>query len=178
MRFRQDSPEFGLRIVLAKVFVCLIFSLMGMRLWYLQGMKGTYYRDLSENNRTRTIRTASPRGTIFDREGRILVRNRASFDVGLLLEDTPDPENTVLELANLTRQDPQSILKQFSSRRKSRPFEPRPVLVDVSRARLARIKVNTHLLPGVMVSAVPTRLYPNGPLAAQLFGFTRVAYTS
>jgi penicillin-binding protein 2 len=173
MSFRPQQIDFGRRLLLAQLFVCLFFSVIGARLWYLQGIKGNYYRNMSENNRTRTIRTASPRGMIFDREGRILVRNRASFNVGLLMEDTPEPEQTVLQLAALSEVESATALEQFTKSKGNRPFEPRVVLTDLTRARLARIKVNTHQLPGVMVSNVPTRRYPNGTVAAQLFGFTR-----
>lgn len=173
MSFRPQLPEIGTRIFLAQAVVCTVFALMGLRLWFLQGVYGDYYRDLSENNRTRTIRTASPRGMIFDRDGRILVRNRAAFNIGLFMEDTPNPDEMVLHLAGLAQRDVDAVVEQFRRGRATRPFEPRVVLPDVSRARLARIKVNTHSLPGVMVSTVPTRRYPNGSLAAQLFGYTR-----
>ncbi|NJL16961.1 MAG: hypothetical protein HC938_06935 [Nitrospira sp.] len=41
---------FGLRVGLL-----LVVGLLGLRLWHLQILEGPYYRDLSENNRTRQV---------------------------------------------------------------------------------------------------------------------------
>ena len=173
MSFKPQQHEYGRRLIAAKMLVCFALGLIGVRLWYLQGVQGPYYRDLSENNRTRTIRTAAPRGTIYDREGRVLVRNRPAFDIALMVEDTPDVDIAVMRLAQIVDQSPNEVLDQFTTGRRSRPFEPKVVLSDVSRVDLARVKVNSHQLPGVIVATVPTRTYPNGELAAQLFGYTR-----
>ena len=173
MNSRAEVNDLGRRLIFSKIVACIAFGLLGVRLWFLQGIWGGYYRDLSENNRTRTIRTAAPRGTMYDREGRVLVRNRPAFDVALLLEDTPNVNETIYTLAQLTGRDPEQVFKQFRSSKKNRPFEPKVVLSDVTREELAKVKVNTHLLPGVIINPVPTRAYPNGALASQIFGYIR-----
>ncbi len=169
----SDFQNISGRLFWAKCIACFGLSLLATRLWYLQAVQGSYYRDLSTNNRTRTIRTVAARGDILDREGRVLVRNRPSFDVSLMLEDTPDVEGTIEQLAEITHRDPEELKRVFASRRKGRRFEPQVVLPDVSQEELARVKVNTHTLPGVIVTASPTRAYPDGSLAAQVFGYTR-----
>jgi penicillin-binding protein 2 len=169
----NDFHNISSRLFWAKCIACFGLSLLAGRLWYLQAVQGSYYRDLSTNNRTRTIRTAAARGDILDREGRVLVRNRPSFDISLLLEDTPDIDKTIERLAEITKRDPAELKQRFASRRKGRRFEPQVVLPDVSRSELAMVKVNTHNLPGVIVTASPTRSYPDGSLAAQIFGYTR-----
>ncbi|MCB0325343.1 MAG: penicillin-binding protein 2, partial [Bdellovibrionales bacterium] len=146
---------------------------LGSRLWYLQCLQGSYYRDLSENNRIRTIRTQAPRGIIYDRYGRVIVRNRPAFQIALMLEDTPDVPATIERIARLTDREPERLQRAFESERRSMRFEPKVVLHDVSREDLARVKVNTHNLPGLIVSTIPTRSYPHGSLASQLVGFTR-----
>lgn len=151
--------------------ICL--AALVLRLWHLQVVYGSYYRDLSENNRTRAIRTAAPRGNIYDREGRVLVRNRPSFNIALMLEDTPNPPETVRKIAEITGRDPARLLAQFESRKGTRPFEPKVVMYDASRTELAKIKVQSHKLPGVIVTEIPTRAYTNDSLGAQLFGYSR-----
>ena len=153
--------------------VCLLLGLLGVRLWYLQCVYGAYYRDQSENNRTRTVRTAPPRGMVFDREDRVLVRNRPAFDIALMLEDTPNIDDSLRKIAELTNRDFDQLKKQFVSRPRGRHFEPQVVLADVTREELARVKVNSYRLPGVIVRAVPTREYPQGSLSAQLLGYAR-----
>ncbi len=173
MAERSDQTAFSKRMVYASSFVCLMFGLLVVRLWYLQCVYGAYFRDLSENNRKRTIRTVPPRGTIFDRNERVMVRNRPSFDVAVILEDTPDINETIRTLSEITGRDPGQLKKQLQSLGRSQHFEPRIVMADVSHEELARVKVNSYRLPGVIINTVPARAYPNGSMAAQILGYSR-----
>jgi len=57
-----------------------IFSLLLLgRLFFLQIIKGTAYRSLSDSNRLRIILIHAPRGVIFDRNGKALVLNVPGF---------------------------------------------------------------------------------------------------
>jgi len=56
--------------------LCLVFSLLWSRIFYLQLVRGRENRQLAEGNRVKIIRTPAPRGVIFDRNGQVLVRNR------------------------------------------------------------------------------------------------------
>src|SRR5438552_15999870 len=68
------------------VGIFLIFS----RLGYLQVIKGSYYRDLSEQNRVRTLNIRPARGLIFDRQGELLAKNVPSLNLYMTLEDIRD----------------------------------------------------------------------------------------
>lgn len=52
-----------------------VFVLIILRLFVLQVFQGSYYRGLSDSNRTKTVLVHAPRGTIFDRNGKPLVYN-------------------------------------------------------------------------------------------------------
>jgi penicillin-binding protein 2 len=173
MAERLEQNAFSRRVVVASSFICLMFGLLVVRLWYLQVVYGAYFRDLSENNRIRTVRTVPPRGTIYDRNEHVLVRNRPSFDVALILEDTPNVTETLKTLAEITGRDFQQLEKQLQSPGRGRHFEPRIVMSDVSREELAKVKVNSYRLPGVIINTVPARAYPNGGLGAQVLGYAR-----
>ena len=168
-----EHPIFGRRVTIASVIVCLILGFIAIRLWYLQGIQGAYFRDLSENNRIRTVRTIAPRGNIYDRNGKELVKNRPAFQVALMLEDVEDVDRTIVEIAELTGRDVEELEERLKSKKTNRPFEPQVLIFDASREELARIKVNTYRLPGVIVNVVPLREYPHSALAAQLFGYSR-----
>jgi penicillin-binding protein 2 len=171
---RQSLPLSPVkRIQLVKIGILLLFGGLLLRLWFLQCLYGDYYRDKSENNRIRTIRTSAPRGVIYDRDGRILVRNRPSFNVALMLEDADDIEATVKRVAEIAQLDQETVYQQFVKDRTSRRFEPKIVLRDVSREVLSHIKAQGHQLPGVIVQSVPTRSYIYGKTAAQIFGYVR-----
>lgn len=62
-------------------FLVLIFSFIAVRLFYVQIVRGEYYRDLSDANRTRTNLIPAPRGIIYDIKNRALVSNSPSFQI-------------------------------------------------------------------------------------------------
>ena len=74
---RQNPRE--TRFYLIPIILILIIALVLVRLIYLQVVKGSYYRNLSDNNRIKTIVIHAPRGTIFDRFGTPLVYNVPGF---------------------------------------------------------------------------------------------------
>jgi len=63
------------------VIWCLfsLFLALSSRLFYLQVVRGGYYRDLSEQQRTHVILERAPRGIIYDVAGRVIVGNQTTF---------------------------------------------------------------------------------------------------
>lgn len=153
------------------VFACL--SVLVVRLWYLQIEQGAFFRDKSENNRLRTLYIPAARGLILDRNGEVLVRNRPSFNVELIAEDSPDPKQTVQDLALLVGEDPALLQERLTKIGKRRRFEPKLLLRDVSRDVVAQISAQRHRLPGVTISVVPARDYPYGETSAHVLGYIR-----
>ncbi|MDP3941558.1 MAG: penicillin-binding transpeptidase domain-containing protein [bacterium] len=78
LRF-QESDVSSMRVLLPLFFLIGLVILFVLRLSYLQLLKGNYYRDLSDANRTRTKIIHAPRGVIFDRNGAPLVFNLPGF---------------------------------------------------------------------------------------------------
>ncbi len=173
MRAGSGRGHFGRRLAVGALLVCVFFTLLGVRLWYLQVAQGAYYRDLSENNRTRTIRTVAPRGNIYDRDGRILVRNRPAFNVSLMLEDVPEMGQALKRLSNITNRPVEDLEVNLKRGTRRYPFEPQVVMGDVSRVELARVKERNFDLPGVIVDILPARAYPHGDLAPHVLGYAR-----
>jgi len=110
---------------------------------------------------------------MYDRDGRVLVRNRPSYTISLLREDAKDPEEVVREVARVVGKDPEKVLETFLQDKTSRRFEPKAILRDVSLEELAKVKAQIFRYPSVLVESVPTRAYPYGETASQLFGYIR-----
>ncbi|MBN1824152.1 MAG: hypothetical protein JW803_07530, partial [Endomicrobiales bacterium] len=60
------------------IFVFL-FSALSARLFFLQIIRGSYYKYLSEQQRTQVILERAPRGLIYDRNGSVIVGNKTAF---------------------------------------------------------------------------------------------------
>lgn len=74
--FWRERPMRGFLLL---VFLFAVLSILLIRLFDLQLLKGSYYRLLSDSNRTRTSIIHAPRGIIFDRNGSPLVFNVPGF---------------------------------------------------------------------------------------------------
>jgi penicillin-binding protein 2 len=83
----QRMEDFKERFRYLKLFVAGAFLLIFVYLWYLQVIKGSDLRQLSENNRIRIREMVADRGMLLDRKGQILAHNRPSFEVFLVPED-------------------------------------------------------------------------------------------
>lgn len=69
------------RTYLLFIFFFLVFAVLFLRAFFLQVVKGEYFRELSNQNRTKTITIHAPRGIIFDRNGIPLVFNEPGYRI-------------------------------------------------------------------------------------------------
>jgi penicillin-binding protein 2 len=67
------------RNIFLPLFAVFLFSIVFVRLFYLQVIQGYYYRYLSDSNRTKTVTIHAARGIIMDRNGTPLVLNIPGF---------------------------------------------------------------------------------------------------
>ncbi len=167
----QRMEDFKERFRYLKLFVAGAFLLIFVYLWYLQVIKGSDLRQLSENNRIRIREMVADRGMLLDRKGQILAHNRPSFEVFLVPEDirsNPEVLEKIGEILNL----PQEEIGEKVKGLKRRPaFRPVKLKSDIDWDRLALIESNRIHLPGILVDVRPRRAYHYGSLASHLIGY-------
>lgn len=73
--------SFEILLLFPILFLILFSTIIILRLFYVQILRGEYYSKLSDQNRTRTEVLAAPRGIIYDRKGKPLVANSPSFKI-------------------------------------------------------------------------------------------------
>lgn len=157
---------FGLVVVLA------VTGLIG-RLFYLQVVEGGRLATLSVQNRTVEEEIPAPRGLIYDRDGRPLVTNVATFVVKLRPADLPidrRPE-VVTRLAAMLRIDPAEINGTIDSNPGS-TFDFVRIATDVDEPTARLISESGDALPGVEIAVEARRRYADGPLLSQILGYT------
>lgn len=78
---RTADFEIGIRRATLTLlfFFITVFIILGVRLFYVGVMRGSYYRDLADNNRTAEQILPAPRGVIYDRNGQVLARNKPVY---------------------------------------------------------------------------------------------------
>ena len=89
------------RLTVLSILVAVLFVALSSRLWYLQVLAGERYGDLAEGNRVRQVVVEAPRGRILDREGRVVVRNRAAWAVTVKPSELGDRREVLGRLARL-----------------------------------------------------------------------------
>ena len=77
------QKDFRPRLAWATGLAVLTFLTLVGRLYVLQILRGDEYKEKAEENFVKEIRQPADRGHILDRNGRILVDSRPSYDVTL-----------------------------------------------------------------------------------------------
>lgn len=106
------GDEKNLRNIIVKGFILLIFVLIGLRMMYLQVLQEDKYSYMSERNRFKMKKIDSPRGKIFDREGRLVVTNGSGYRLVYLREREQSPE-ILKEISQLTEYSEEYISKRI-----------------------------------------------------------------
>src|SRR5262249_35173691 len=84
---RDVPPELGRRIgVAAALILAGVVAILARRA-ASRVIQGPEMRSLSEHTRIRLVRVPAARGVVYDRNGELLIDNRASFDVIFVPED-------------------------------------------------------------------------------------------
>ena len=161
-----------MRIGLLAALALAIFAVLFLRLWALQVLSGTDYLRAAQNNQLRTIRLEAPRGSILDREGRILVQNRQETVVRVWPADLPKrgAYQELRELARILRV-PLAAITRDVERRRGDPVTPVIVASGVNERIVDYLTERRRDFPGVEVHETYMREYPRGLLASHLLGY-------
>ena len=166
-----SSEVFQKQLKFASLFVLAIFSVLILRLWFLQIVNGPVYLSKSENNRIRLQYVDSSRGMILDRKGNILVDNRPSYNLYVIPEDIKDRGKLFSKLQGLIEFDSDQATQQLNAAARAMPFKPVLIKKDISRDELARIETHEFDLPGIGIQVKPHRRYLRGDLAPHVLGY-------
>jgi penicillin-binding protein 2 len=170
---RRTSP-LALRVSILSGIAIAIFSVLFLRLWYVQILSGDKYRNEANDNRIREIRVQAPRGDILDRNGKMLVANRTELAVQVSPENLPPPgperSRELHRLADVTDMTPREIRKTLREGDRAAPGGPVILKKGLGVDKIYYLRENQSSFPGVTVERVFTREYRQGIIAGHLFG--------
>jgi penicillin-binding protein 2 len=171
MRIGEDRRHLPVRLAVLRAGVVVVFGVLAICFWYFQVVQHQKFREMAQNNHLRTLALRAPRGTLFDRDGRVLVENRDAFNISLLREQTRDLGHTLDALARITgiaREEFDAIVARHANEPRYRPVL---LVADATLAHVAAVLARRLELPDLLVQQVPTRHYPTDEMAAHLFGY-------
>lgn len=159
------------RIMAAGLCVLFVFVLLFLRLVFLQLIKGEEYRRLSETNCVRLKSIKQSRGLIYDRNKKLLVDNRPSFDLVVILEDAASVPDTVSFLASLINEPYADLMDNIQKAGNTAFYKPVTLKKDISRDQLAIVEAHKFDLPGIHIEIEPIRYYIYPKMASHLLGY-------
>jgi penicillin-binding protein 2 len=168
---RRNQPvHIGLRLTVMGLVVLGLFSMMLVRLWSLQVLQGPAAQRYEHNLSTRTIAVSAPRGLILSRDGSVLVANQimpvVTLNRQIAANDVAVIGRLAVALGVTTSQIDADIRDQQDS-----VYEPVPVAVGVSDDVILELSEHRADFPGVTVSYVAERTYPDSDVGAQMLGY-------
>ncbi|MDR1044942.1 MAG: penicillin-binding protein 2 [Candidatus Adiutrix sp.] len=167
--FADQGDGSGARYYLLFWGMVFFFMILGVRLWYLQVIKGDELRNKSEVNRSSLVDLPPVRGQIMDRNGLVLVDNWAGFNVCLTKKEVGDAPALLAELALLTGRSYEALLARYQAD----PQAPQvcPIVSNLSREELVAVESRRWRLDGLRVEVSTRRLPLSDVLASHLLGY-------
>jgi penicillin-binding protein 2 len=141
------------------------------RLAQLQILEGEEYRSKSEMQAIRQVIKEPVRGSIYDRNGRLIVHNIPSHAVTI----TPAEFDmrTASFLATVLGVDEEELRTKILRYRRTSPTIPVKIFRDADAKIIAAIEENIQDLPGVAVLSESKRVYNFAGNSPHLFGYAK-----
>ena len=160
--------KFAVRLsVLGLVFVSM-FSVVGLRLWFIQIAEGPAIARAAEEQTWIQKSSHAPRGDIFDRNGTLLATSR--MVPAVVIDRTfvqPDQREDLLQkLSAILSLDLSELEDLYDEQGVNARFE----IAKVTNEIAYQINEKLDQLPGVELEKVPERVYLSGPTPAHVIG--------
>ncbi|NMC55457.1 MAG: penicillin-binding protein 2 [Chloroflexi bacterium] len=182
------------RMRVVYILIAIVFAIFVFRLFDLMITNGESFLDRAEENRTRNISVPTSRGLIYDRNGFVLARNVASYNViitpALLPTSEGGLQNIYRELSEVIEVPismgtlDETTAKNFSPcvtplgiqqiveiGDTNSPYSPIQIKCNIDETTARVIVGKSADWPGVDVEVVSIRDYPTGELTSEVIGF-------
>jgi penicillin-binding protein 2 len=169
--FQNDKRMPQGRLAIASYVIVGMIALLLFGFWKLQIIDSDRYSQLAERNRVRSIPIIAPRGSMLDRDGRVLVDNYPSFSV-LLLRDAPTQvENLLPQLADGLGMTLDEVRQQIEAAKAMPKFQPIIIKPEASQSDIAFIESHRADIPVLEMLMVYRRRYPRDSFLAHASGY-------
>lgn len=160
------------RFYILIAFVALLFSILLLRLFFLQIIKGDTLKEFSDNNRFKKQVLIPPRGLILDQKERVLVGNKKTYQLIINLNTSSSLEHVLKQVSPVIG-EPVSNLKEKIEVAKKRygVFHPVVLIENLSILQVHQLKQLQWLYPEIQARTIQKRFYPLKENGSQLFGF-------
>jgi penicillin-binding protein 2 len=166
---RQESARYGLRLTIMGLIVLVAFSAVVVRLWSLQVLHSSHYRNAALVYQQQTVPVTPARGLIIARGGQVLVGDQVLPVV--TLSRATATQVVIGRLAALLDESVAQVNTALANPQAS-VYQPVPIAIGVSQSTVVYLSEHAKMFPGVAVTFTAERTYPQANTAAQVLGYT------
>ncbi|MGP1443538.1 MAG: penicillin-binding protein 2 [Dialister pneumosintes] len=162
---KEEESRYANMLYIAVIFLCLL----SLRIFYMQILKGSYYKSESDGNRMRQIPVQAARGVMYDRNGKIMAGSRSAYSIILSDVNKDIPEIELNRLASLLNISASEIKEKISKNKKS--FGEIVIARDVGIDVATQIEERRDEYPNFNIEVYPLRVYPLNDAGGQILGY-------
>ncbi len=170
MTRRRQGRRAEVRVLIVGVALVAAWVGLGYKLFQVQAVNAAVYAGEGEEQRIREEELPAVRGTIYDRDGDELAVSVEAVTIEANPSQISDPVLMARMLAPILEMSEDELLERLSG---DRQFSYVARALDRATADRARTVVADLDLGGLTFQPEAKRIYPRGPLAAQVLGFVR-----
>ncbi len=144
------------------IILILGLSVIFLKSFYTQVVRGNYFFALAENNRVRIRPIPAERGIIFDRFGTQLVQNIPDFSLSIIPQDLPTDQNKrqeiiarLADISGLTTDYIKNLLQKY----KNYSYDSLVLKENLDYDTSLKIYIESAQMPGVLISGGNKRFY-------------------
>ncbi|MCS7250448.1 MAG: penicillin-binding protein 2 [candidate division WOR-3 bacterium] len=150
------------------LFIIFLFSLIFLRVFYLQVLKGERYERLAYNQRIRKVILRAQRGKIYDSKGFLIADTKLSYNLAILTQevDTNFMFQYLPKILNIDLNSLREKVKEYKN-------YPYPVLIKRNLSKEEAIKLEENLIfkEGIRIEITPRRIYPFKHISSSAIGY-------
>ena len=135
-----------------------------------QVLRNAEYVLQSEENRLREVPLPAPRGTIFDRNGKIIAENVVGYSVSLLAPTEDSLRSAMTRLSGTIPLSANEVNKAVQRFRRA-PNRPTVILADAAFDEVSVLEEHRIEFPGLIIQSAPKRFYPESTAVAAFVGY-------
>lgn len=160
------------RYFIVKIVMLTVFTLLVVRMGYLQIYKFDEYQYKAENNRVKFVRNDALRGNIVDVNGEIIATNKIGYRLNYLNERKFD-EKILKSISELTGRTEEYIEKRIKYGEISMYTRENTIMEDLDEETAHKILERKNEFPYLQVETYFKRKYLNDESASHVVGYVK-----
>ena len=148
--------------------VAIVLGSLAFQFFRVQMLQSNDYMLQSESNRLRPLPVAAPRGTIFDRNNRVIADNVPGYVVYVLRESRESTRQTLETLRphlGLSDERIEILMEQYQR------WEPLVVEIDADFEAVSVLEERREDFPSIVIEMRPKRRYIGGSAVSHVLGY-------